>query len=181
MLMTSMPAHTRVICLFLLAFIGLMALLAHQSAFPVGITWNRTASLPLGLYWHSRLTEVPAIGDVVCFPYRAPEWAKSRKYFPEGARLCKRVIGLPGDRIVRAADRLEICHANRCVDAGRIMPHDSLGRPAVAADLPEVIPEGFAYMGVPEVQMSFDSRYLGLVALKDLERTIHPVWVWTRE
>lgn len=173
-----MSARTRAVCYAVLGTIVVMALLANQSLLPVGITWNRTASLPIGLYWHSNVTATPAVGDTVCFPYKAPDWARPRLYFSEGALLCKRVLGLPGDRIVHGDGRFEVCHANRCTDAGEVKTHDSMGRSAVAAQLPDVIPEGFVYMGIPEVPMSFDSRYLGLIALADLERTIHPVWVW---
>lgn len=176
-----MPAVRKSICYALLTAIGLMALLAYQSFLPVGITWNRSESLPVGLYWHKKLTTAPVLGDVVCFPYKPPEWARSRVYFVEGTFLCKRVLGLPGDRIVSIGDRREICRDDGCVDVGRVKARDSSGRPATAATLPDVIPEGFAYLGIPEVPMSFDSRYLGLVALADIHRTIYPVWVWARE
>ena len=168
----------RMLAHVLLVLVTLTALLANQEHLPVGITWNRTASLPIGLYWHTKVEGQPEYGDLSCFPYRTPQWAQSRSYFPHGSRLCKRVIGLPGDSIVAKGDRLDICRPDgTCQDAGRVMPHDSAGRAVPAALLPSPIPEGYAYLGVPESTMSFDSRYLGLIVIGDLDRTIHPLWI----
>jgi len=159
----------------------MMAWLSHQDRLPVGITWIRSPSLPVGLYWHTPITLSPSRGDLVCFRYRAPEWALERHYLPETSLLCKRVLGLPGDRLVRTNDSLTVCHLAACEDAGRIVSFDSRGRPVTPAILPEKIPEGSLYLGVPECPRSFDSRYLGLVRTAQLLRTIHPMWVWTQE
>lgn len=162
----------------LLIAVVLMGLLANQAFLPVGITWNRSASLPLGLYGHTKTNGEVSYEDIVCVRYKAPGWAVERRYFYEGALLCKYVLGLPGDRIVRQEGSVQICRATECVDAGLIQTHDSAGRPVPAAELPEVIPEGQAYLGVPYVKMSFDSRYLGLVDIDEIERTLIPLFVW---
>lgn len=162
----------------LMGFIVVIVLLAHQSAFPVGITWNSSASLPVGLYWHKTSTAMPKHGDKVCFSYRAPEWAVSRNYFFDGALLCKIALGLPGDRIVQAEDRVELCRPSGCEDVGRVLAFDSQGRPVQPAELPEAIPEGYVYLGIPAVPNSFDSRYLGLIDARDIQRTIYPAFVW---
>jgi conjugative transfer signal peptidase TraF len=153
---------------------------AHQDFLPVGITWIRSPSLPIGLYWHTRPTLPPRRGDVVCFRYHAPQWAIERQYLPEDSLVCKRVLGLSGDRLVRNGDSLTVCHPAACEDVGRIVSFDSRGRPVTPAMLPERIPEGSVYLGVPEHPRSFDSRYLGLVQTTQLLRTIHSVWVRTQ-
>ena len=155
--------------------------LSHQDVLPVGITWIRSPSLPIGLYWHTRATVPPRRGDEACFRYRPPQWAIERQYLPENSLLCKRVLGLPGDRLVRNGDSLTVCHLAACEDVGRIVSFDSRGRPVTPAVLPAIIPEGTVYLGVPEHPRSFDSRYLGLVQIAQLLRTIHPVWVQTRD
>jgi conjugative transfer signal peptidase TraF len=147
----------------------------------VGVTWIRSPSLPVGLYWHTRITRPPRRGDLVCFRYHAPEWALGRRYLPENSLLCKRVLGLPGDRLVRTGDSLTVCHLPACMDVGRILSFDSRRRTVTPAILPERIPEGSVYLGVPERARSFDSRYLGLVRITQLLRTIHPMWVSTQE
>lgn len=161
----------------LLGFTAAVVALAHQDYLPVGLTWNRTESLPVGLYWHTRAERPPRYGETVCFPYRAPEWARVREYFPEGSLICKRVLGLPGDTLERKADdHLFVCRPDGCHDLGRILTEDSKGRPVRAAELPSVIPDGFVYLGIPETPRSFDSRYLGLISMNELKRTIHPLW-----
>jgi conjugative transfer signal peptidase TraF len=168
----------RVLACVLLVLVAVTALLAHQHYLPVGLSWNGTASLPIGLYWHTKADGKPRYGDISCFPYKPPEWAQPRNYFPRGFLLCKRVLGLPGDAVVARNDRLEICRPNgECQDAGRVVTHDSAGMLVPPISLPSTIPVRYAYMGVPESRMSFDSRYLGLIAINDLKRTIHPLWI----
>ena len=147
----------------------------------MGITWIRSPSLPVGLYWHTRITRQPRRGDLVCFRYQAPEWALERHYLPESSLVCKPVLGLPGDRVLRTGDSLAVCHQAVCEVVGRIVSFDSRGRPVTPAILPERIPEGSLFLGVPERPRSFDSRYLGLVRVTQLLRMIHPMWVWTQE
>lgn len=179
--MSARPAssrRSRLLSMLLLGLIGLTALLAHSDSLPVGVSWNRTASLPIGLYWHEKADGVPKYGDLVCFPYKAPEWAVARHYFVEGTLLCKRVMGLPGDVLTRDGQLLEVCRRDgRCFGLGRIRTQDSNGRPVPDVPLPSVIPEGYAYLGIPEKKRSFDSRYLGLISIDDIKRTIHPLWV----
>jgi type IV secretory pathway protease TraF len=55
------------------------------------------------------------------------------------------------------------------------MTIDSRGRPVSPALLPNRIPGGYLYLGVPELTTSFDSRYLGLVQMRELVRTIRPL------
>jgi Type IV secretory pathway, protease TraF len=161
----------------LLVSITLLALLANQQHLPVGIAWNRSDSLPVGFYWFTPTRQPLQYEDKVCFEYTAPDWAKARHYFPEGSLLCKKVLGLPGDRIVREGDLVRLCNDLHCRDVGRVVTQDSAGRPVPAIELPETIPVGYTFLGVPEAKMSFDSRYLGLISINDIQRTIHPLWV----
>lgn len=169
--------HTRMLGVLLLCFVGLTGLLANQDLLPVGVTYVRTQSIPVGFYWHTTKSQRLALMDQACFPYVAPEWAKPRQYFPEGMLLCKYIYGVAGDRLVRDGDQLRICHKSECVDIGKVHQHDSHGRAVQAARLPDVIPDGYVFVGSPAT-MSFDSRYIGLISTHDFKRTIHPILTW---
>jgi type IV secretory pathway protease TraF len=123
----------------------------------------------------------PRRGDLACFRYQAPDWALERHYLPEASLVCKRVLGLPGDRLLRTGNTLAVCERLACQDVGKLANVDSRGRPVKLAPLPEIIPEGSVYLGVPERPRSFDSRYLGLVPVAQLVRFIYPIWVSARE
>lgn len=152
--------------------IALLGLLDAIS--PIGISYNHSKSLPRGFYWH-RPVELPLHrGQLVCFRYVAPESVKTRHYFPEGTLICKSVLGLPGDHIVRSGLETKICIANSCVSAGTSLTHDSQGRPLPALEFPDVVPAGSLFLSSTRVPNSFDSRYLGLIAQSALVRETHP-------
>ena len=175
---THFPPYSRRLAYGLLAFITFLFLLAHPQVMPVGLSWNVTPSLPVGLYWHHHTNGAIQYDDKVCFHYNAPAWAAERDYLPQGVLVCKRVKGMPGDSLIRDGNHLQVCRAVGCESLGEILTTDREGRPAVAAVLPETIPTGYVYLGTTDVPNSFDSRYLGLIAISDIVRTIHPVMVW---
>ena len=138
-------------------------------------TFNHSASLPRGLYWYVSAPRELRRGTLACFEYVAPAWAESRHYFPAGAQLCKVVLGLPGDRVVRNGSQVSVCGPAECHFVGRLLSTDSHGRKAVAADLPAVIPPRKFYLGSNRVLNSFDSRYLGLIDQAAITRVIYPL------
>ncbi len=151
------------------------ALWMYQAKVPYGLAWNRTPSIPLGLY--GTLTydrQVLKRGDLVCFAYQAPSWAESRKYAPEGTRLCKPIAGVPGDELqvdasrvtVRGSDGYELSVELKNVDTkGRPMPLNALVSGA--------IPRGQYLLLATYLPNSYDSRYLGLIPQ---ERISHRAW-----
>lgn len=158
------------------ALIGAALLVIPQLFLPVGLDFNRSESLPRGLYWHENAPRQLVRGDWACFGYIAPAWAASRHYFPDDAQLCKVVMGLPGDRIENRDGHIYICAPQTpCVDAGQTLKNDSRGRPAEGASLPGIIPAGLFYMGSTRVSNSFDSRYVGLIDHDRISRRIHPL------
>jgi type IV secretory pathway protease TraF len=55
---------------------------------------------------------------------------------------------------------------------------DSEGRLLPRAALPERIPLGHYFIGVPEKPNSLDSRYLGLVSSAQINSRLYPIWTW---
>ena len=156
--------------------IGSALFVIPQLFLPVGLGFNRSASLPRGLYWHESTPEHLHRGDRACFGYVIPDWAVARHYFPEGAQLCKVVLGLNGDRIVNHDGRISICPPSEpCIDAGQTLKADGRGRPVQGARLPDTVPVGFFYMSSTRVSNSFDSRYLGLIDAHRITRRIYPL------
>jgi conjugative transfer signal peptidase TraF len=153
----------------------LAVLLMLDSILPIGLSYNHSKSLPRGLYWHQPVVHPVHRGQLVCFRFVPPEWVKTRRYFPDGTLLCKSVLGLPGDRIVRSGVETQICTANSCVSAGASLTHDSQGRPLPEIGFPGIIPAGSLYLSSTRVPNSFDSRYLGLIAESSLVHETHPL------
>ena len=160
------------------ALVGVIALLLLQMLAPAGLTWNRSESLPRGLYSFTKAEGSLQRGQLVCFAYQAPEWAKARHYFPEGALLCKEVLGLPGDRVRVEGGEVTVCPGAgaACRSGGHVRTQDSQGRPVPAVLQPGVVPEGALYLGATRRPNSFDSRYLGLIPRPRVVRVITPVW-----
>jgi len=156
-------------------FTVLAVLLILDAVSPIGLSYNHSKSLPRGIYWHRPVARPLHRGQLVCFPFVAPEWVKTRRYFPEGTLLCKSVLGLPGDRIVRSGSETTICEIDSCLSAGASLAHDSQGRPLPELDLPSIIPPGRLFLSSTRVPNSFDSRYLGLIAESALVHETHPL------
>jgi len=164
----------------LIAAAALAAVVLTLAVSPIVPAWNRSDSIPKGLYVATAYSpDQPLVrGQLACFPYEQPAWAK-RYYLYKGEILCKHVLGMPGDTITTAADGTNtICHDGKCASVGVALPKDSFGNdvkhPVWAGD---VIPEGSYYMGSTRRPNSLDSRYLGLIEKTKIVKTLVPLLV----
>ena len=152
-------------------FLGLYA----TNLSPWRLGYNRTDSLPLGLYLAHRAPQALERGDYVCFRYREPSWAVGR-YLPDGAQLCKEVLGLPGDTVLQEQNALYLVHGGKRAPLGSLLSADSKGRAVpVQSWGTTVIPPGQFYLGSTRIPTSFDSRYLGLISQSDILARIYPL------
>jgi conjugative transfer signal peptidase TraF len=136
-------------------------------------TWNLTPSLPRGLYLLLPGTS-PTRGAIVLFdvPTSARPFAVTRHYLPSGARLLKRVVGLPGDRVCVAGSAVFI---NGRVFAP-VLLSDSRGRHLEPVSFCGPIPPDEVFVATP-TPLSFDSRYFGPIPLAALT-VVQPVWTF---
>lgn len=156
---------------------GLIVLVLASS--PYSLAYNRSPSIPMGLYLTKRVTaDALAPGDIGCFAYRAPEWARDRGYFPAGIRLCKYVYGLPGTAVVRDGDGLWV--GDRVGSPVAQYSHaDSKGRPLYQDALATgVVPPDTLLMLAPARKNSFDSRYLGYIPAAEVKTQAWPIWTY---
>lgn len=163
--MNSISLHRRA-RLALFSVIWLLLILAL--AFGAGLRLNPTPSLPKGIYRISPGT--PGKGDLVsfCLEGEYAALARERGYLeagscPSGLRpLLKRLAGLPGDFVDPASFPIRLV--------------DSHGRSMSPALMPGVVPPSMALV-LADHPGSFDSRYFGLVPLKNLQR-VEPVFLF---
>lgn len=142
---------------------------------PWKLAFNRTESLPLGIYFSNSNVKDFSRGSLACFTYHAPDWAKGR-YLPEGSQICKEVVGLPGDQVEQTGRELFLLHNGKRESLGTMLPSDSQGRTVPLLEWGrKTIPAGQFYLGSTRVTKSFDSRYLGLINQRDITARIYPV------
>jgi conjugative transfer signal peptidase TraF len=158
--------------------IGLLAVCACTTALACilasHLIWNRTASLPLGLY--VRTSETRAYeGALVALrvPPRVRPLVHDRRYLPDGSLLIKPVAAEAGDVVCA---RRGILYING-EPFGRILPCDSDGRELPAYDGCGALPEGQVFLASHHPG-SFDSRSFGPVDIHALQGTVTPLWTY---
>jgi conjugative transfer signal peptidase TraF len=162
----------------LLVAFGFLGLYASELS-PWFIAYNRTDSIPEGLYLAHRGASTLTRGQLVCFRYHEPAWAAGR-YLPNGAQVCKEVLGLPGDTVTQAGQHLQLARTGGGTESlGDLLSADSKGRVVPSQSWGKtVIPAGQYYLGSTRITTSFDSRYLGLIDKADVLERIYPLYTF---
>jgi len=93
-----------------------------------------------------------------------------RDYADVGKRWMKRIVGVPGDRILVKDNEVYINGQS----VGRGFDVDRYGQRIELAGLPDIIPHGEYYVALPHPR-SFDSRYYGLIRQADILGTVTPL------
>lgn len=156
-----------------------LALLAYKLFVPFELAYNTTASIPRGLYL-ARDVQVQDLkrGDTVCFAYQPPTWATERNYFERGRRLCKYMLGLPGDGLEVGEGAVRVKAPSGEVIQMALAQADSKGRPLPDDALVSgEVPIGHVLALAPAYANSLDSRYLGPVPVNKLTHQIWPIWL----
>jgi len=138
------------------------------------LIWNRTPSLPLGLYWLTRGHRAGR-GDLVAFavPASVRSLVHERGYLEDGAFLVKPVAALASDRVCTNGGTLTVNGAL----LGSIRSSDVAGRPLPHVDFCDAIADGQLYVAGGDPR-SFDSRVFGPIHLSDLQGTVTPLWTY---
>jgi conjugative transfer signal peptidase TraF len=167
-------------------FIGLIAfgVVLAAAASSVGLRFNLTSSLPIGLYRVTRDSPTLERGAIVlyCLPPPVAGFAHNRGYVPRGGQcpggltpIGKMVAALPGDTVVLTADGITVNGALQ--SHSRALASDFKGR-----KLPRfpggayVVGRGYIWLLAPS-DRSFDSRYLGALVARNVLDRVQPVWI----
>ena len=158
-----------------LAFTAAGIVLAGAAALPLTprLVWNRTQSVPTGLYYLSEGTGV-ARGDLVAYQPAPSEgsWLEAQGYTGAGWPLLKRVAALEGDEVCRYGGAVFINEA----PAARVRKEDTLGR-----GLPRW--SGCQILGPQDVFLladhprSVDGRYFGIQDRSRITGVAKAVWL----
>ncbi|MFN7166761.1 MAG: S26 family signal peptidase [Pannonibacter sp.] len=137
---------------------GLVLIAAASAPWPLWLIWNRTGSVPTGLYTVSSAA-VLARGDLVAYrPSRAEAaWIEARGYTGKGWPLIKRIAALEGD---------EVCRFDQTVRVNGAVSALALDQDASGAELPAW--SGCRRLGPRDIFLladhprSIDGRYFGV-------------------
>jgi conjugative transfer signal peptidase TraF len=140
---------------------------------PRKLTWNASASVPLGLYAITAAGHL-SVGDRVAIdpPEPLATFLAERGYLPRGVPLLKTIAATQGQRVCRIDSKIII--DGRAV--GEAFVRDRLGR-----DLPHWqgcrrISEGEFFLMNASVADSFDGRYFGSTPATAIIGRARPLW-----
>jgi conjugative transfer signal peptidase TraF len=159
--------------------LGMLALSAATSVLAIWLgchlVWNRTPSLPLGLYWLSRTSRPLAVSDIAVFPVPANVrgLVAERRYLPPGVPLLKPVVAVAGDRVCTSGGTTSVNGS----PFGPVLRTDSQGRELPVDALCGPVPPGHVYVATHHPR-SFDSRTFGPVDLRTVQGRATPLWTY---
>ncbi len=165
----------------LVVFVSLvvLGLTAYLATAKIWLVYNATPSLPEGFYQLDRLDHSVEARDLdgklvwLELPPALQKEIESRHYIPRGARLAKRVVGLPGDRWCVRDGRWSI----EGQDMGPVFESDTRGRPLGHPTGCHLLSND-EFLVATELPRSFDSRYFGPVERRALIGTLEDAWTW---
>lgn len=139
----------------LIGGITILLIAAAWTPHPPLILFNRTASMPVGLYVYKG--HVIGRGEIVAFPLPAAAFAYARRRGEhKDLLLLKHVLAVGGDFVSTSGGEL---HVNGTL-VGRIPTIDSAGRPLPQWRQARVLSDGELLVG-SSFERSFDSRFFG--------------------
>jgi conjugative transfer signal peptidase TraF len=140
-----------------------------------GIACNRTESLPIGFYRTAPVDERLARGVLVSIdaPASVRAMVRKRDYLRAGERFFKRILAVPGDSVCLDGARFEVNGKT----IGPVFKEDRLGRPLPVSLFCGTVPKDTFWVG-SFYERSFDSRYFGPVARRDLRQQLEPLWTF---
>lgn len=135
------------------------------------LVWNATESLPTGLYL---IRSGYQLGDIVAFdiPETIRDLVAERGWLPESAYLLKRVVAQQGDEVCVRQQQVFI----NGVLYDRLSKTDSLGRPMPQLAGCRLLEVGQLWVMLPDNSLSLDSRYFGVVSVRDVYGRATQVW-----
>ena len=152
---------------------------------PLGVRFNLTGSLPLGIYLVS--SEAPSRGSIVhvCLQGDAAEFARQRGYLGPGTcdsgvrPLGKIVLAIEGDVVTNERESVlvngkRVANSETIIEdsRGRALPHHAWGEHRMRA--------GELWLFSPYHRNAYDSRYFGPIERSQVVSALRPVLVLPR-
>lgn len=148
--------------------------LLGAAALPIAprLIWNRTASVPEGLYLVAG-NAAPSRGGLVAYQPAPTEaaWLEAQGYTGAGWPLIKRARALEGDEVCRIGGAVEI----NSVPAARVLEEDAAGRALPAWSGCRRLGPGEIFL-LGDHPRSVDGRYFGVQERARLLGAVRPVW-----
>ncbi|GLS40208.1 peptidase S26 [Mesorhizobium tianshanense] len=139
------------------------------------LTWNVSASVPIGLY---RVEPYRRIGvadvAVIMPPKPLADFMARRRYLSKNVPLLKRVLALSGQTVCRRRTAIIVGG----VIYGHAREHDSRGRALPVWQGCRVIAGDEVFLMNWDAADSFDGRYFGLLPLTSIIGRAVPVWTF---
>lgn len=138
------------------------------------LVYNWTESVPRGLYWLTRSSDVDRGALVAAaVPASVQRLVRERQYLPSGAMLLKPMAAAEGDHVCTTTGVVVV----NGKPIGKVLSQDSMGRPLPRADICKVLGKGEIYLASSHPQ-SFDSRVFGPVRQGDLRGEATALWTY---
>lgn len=156
---------------------GVVALALALAGLAAGVgshlIWNRTPSMPIGLYWLDRGRRTLVRNALVAFPI--PDAVRGlvheRRYLPDDAVILKQIVALPGDHVCIWGGAFIV----NGVALGRVLDRDAAGRRLPQLTLCGAVGPGDVFVASNHPR-SFDSRFFGPVAISAVKGTVTLLW-----
>ena len=165
-------------CIFFLALMSFCIALATTPFFinfPTKLTYNTSASAPVGFYRiTAAITLKRGMYTLVLPPPGFRVMAAKRQYLPLNVPLIKRVVGLSGDMICRRGQTIFV---NQKPVATALLK-DQHGRNMPIWQGCFTLSEDQFFALMPPTD-SFDGRYFGPLNTKDIIGVAVPIFTWT--
>lgn len=143
------------------------------------LIYNRTASMPMGIYViHERQIPTHA-GQIVVVKYDAPEWAYKEGITGKTEKFIKKIGAMPGDHVVEDGRSIYRCPTastpvSQCVVLGERVKQEFDGYTFPSMFFAPTVPKGKIYL-TSDSPLGFDSRYLGYFNMSLVIGVAHPI------
>ena len=162
-------------------FFILYCIFIHHIGKYIGFGINQTNSQPPGIYIYYPIISLLKNGDLVdCyldFSDKLLFWLKNRNYINNNKKLLKKIGAVPGDYLYTFYPNIYICKDKffnkNCKILSKCLNKDKNNLPVFCKIWNAYkIPDNFFYLYSNRDQNSLDSRYFGLVNIKNIKHKL---------
>jgi len=145
---------------------------------PVKLTWNASASTPIGLYSLNAPRSLK-VGELVAAMPEKPlaDFMVGRGYIGRDVPLLKHVAALPGQEVCRIGHNVTV----DAVQLGDALDCDRLGCPLPVWRGCRRIADGQVFLMNPSVHDSMDGRYFGPIPVRTIIGQAAPLYTDERD